>query len=108
MTPAQGVEDVVPGIVTPGGPPLPIVDTSTVGHPPKKWTKKTLADLHYHIEVVQCGHRKKYTGIKKYFHFRSRHPLSAGAPPALESAAEDRGPRVQDDPAAGQLSLIHI
>ena len=36
MTPAQGVEDVVPGIVNPGGPPLPPADALAGGHPRKK------------------------------------------------------------------------
>ena len=36
MTPARGVEDVEPGIVNPGGPPLPPADTSAGGHPRKK------------------------------------------------------------------------
>ena len=36
MITAQGVEDVVPGIVNPGGPPLPSADTSADGHPKKK------------------------------------------------------------------------
>ena len=36
MTPVQGVEDVVPGIVNPGGPPVPPADTSAGGHPYKK------------------------------------------------------------------------
>ena len=40
MTPVQGVEDVVPGIVNPGGPPLPSADTSADGHPKKKKKKK--------------------------------------------------------------------
>ena len=39
MTPAQGVEDVVPGIVNPGEPPLPSTDTSVEGHPGKKKKK---------------------------------------------------------------------
>ena len=42
MTPVQGVEDVEPGIVSPGGPPLPCVDTSTHGHLRKKKKKKVL------------------------------------------------------------------
>ena len=36
MTPAQGVEDVEPGVVNPGGSPLPLADTSASGHPNKK------------------------------------------------------------------------
>ena len=33
---ARGVEDVEPGIVNPGGPPLPHADASAGGHPRKK------------------------------------------------------------------------
>ena len=36
MTPARGVEDVEPGIVNPGGPPLPPADASAGGHPREK------------------------------------------------------------------------
>ena len=43
MTPAQGVEDVVPGIVNPGGPPLPSADTSADGHPKKKSNQLSLS-----------------------------------------------------------------
>ena len=35
LTPAQGVEDVEPGIVNPGGSPVPFVDSSAGGHPKK-------------------------------------------------------------------------
>ena len=44
LTPAQGVEDVVPGIVNPGGPPLPSADMSADGHPKKK-KKKNIDSL---------------------------------------------------------------
>ena len=40
MTPARGVEDVKPGIVNPGGPPLPPADMSAGGHPRKKRKEK--------------------------------------------------------------------
>ena len=40
MTPAQGVKDVELGIVNPGRPPIPPVDTSAGGHPPPKKKKK--------------------------------------------------------------------
>ena len=36
MTPAQGVDDVTPGIVNPGRPPVPLTDSSVGGHPLKK------------------------------------------------------------------------
>ena len=45
MTPAQGVEDVVPGIVSPGEPPLPSIDTSMEGHPWKKKVEQTGSTL---------------------------------------------------------------
>ena len=35
MTPASGAEDVKPGIVNPGGPPLPSSDYAEDGHPKK-------------------------------------------------------------------------
>ena len=40
MTPVQGVEDVVPGIVNPGGPPYHPLMRRRVGTPKKKKKKK--------------------------------------------------------------------
>ena len=40
MTPAQGVEDVQPGVAIPGRPPVPFADTSASGHPRKKKPSK--------------------------------------------------------------------
>ena len=43
MTPVQGVEDVVPGIVNPGGPPILLADMSAGRHPEKKVEERASA-----------------------------------------------------------------
>ena len=54
MNPAQGVQDVVPGVVIPGASPIPFADASANGHPNKKEKKSVTQYL-----LEQSGARKR-------------------------------------------------